>query len=68
MKIENFTNSESIESFIKWWQERVKNHDAKKPNLPNFFEVWDARQIEIDRLKKENAELKNTIEKLKSNK
>ena len=68
MKIENLTNNESLESFKIWWASRISkrtNSNGNTPHLPNFFEVWDARQPEIDKLRKENRDLKDLIEKLK---
>jgi cell division protein FtsB len=68
MKVDEFTNPESLQSFKEWWKNRIHKHDGKNPHMPDFFEVWNARQQEIDKLKKENEELKNTIEKIKTGK
>lgn len=68
MKVDKVTSLESLESFKIWWKNRIHKPDGKTPHMPDFFEVWNARQEEINRLKKENEELKNTIERLKAGK
>lgn len=55
---------ESVETFKVWWMNRIHNRGTKGYIMPDFFEVWDARQGEIDRLKLENEELKNKIRML----
>jgi hypothetical protein len=42
--------------------------DNNLPGMPDFFEVWNARQSTIDALRKENDELKNKIASLEAKK
>jgi cell division protein FtsB len=58
-----------LESYKVWWQERIKKiSPTGRVILPDFFEVWSARQPEIEQLKQENAELKNKIKLLEAEK
>jgi hypothetical protein len=56
-----FRNTDSFNSFRKWWSERISSNRGNKPPMPDFFEVWNARQKEIDQLKEENENLKSKI-------
>lgn len=62
------SKKESIESFREWWHTRIHTKNGTAYVMPDFFEVWDARQEEIDRLKKENEELKSKIASLEASK
>jgi hypothetical protein len=70
MQIDNsFRGTESFETFLAWWQERIGTAKERNlPGMPDFFEVWNARQSTIDALKKENEQLKNKIAGLEANK
>lgn len=63
MQIDNrFRNTESLISFQEWWNERISKKDGvNRPLMPDFFEVWNARQPMIDSLKQENEHLKSQI-------
>lgn len=58
------SKKESIESFKTWWHHRIHNRHGKNYIMPDFFEIWDARQSEIDALRQENEQLKNKIRTL----
>ena len=68
MQIDNsFRGTESFDTFLAWWQERISTAKAKNlPGMPDFFEVWNARQPTIDALRKENEQLKNKIASLEA--
>jgi hypothetical protein len=64
---EEFKDSESLVTFLTWWNERISLTDGiKRPSTPDFFEVWNARQSTINDLKKENKELKDKLRKLEN--
>ena len=70
MQIDNsYRGSESLTTFQEWWNKRIAPVDGvKRPVMPDFFEVWNARQSTIDALRKENEELKDKIRKLEEKK
>lgn len=63
LQIDNkYRNTESLITFQEWWNKRISPIEGlNRPVMPDFFEVWDARQPLIDELKKENEYLKNKI-------
>ena len=65
MQIKNPHSQDSIDSFKVWWFERIGNK-GNRPAMPDFFEVWNARQPEIERLRNENERLKIEIQNLKN--
>jgi len=66
MLIDNkFKGTESLITFQEWWIQRISPIEGgKRPGMPDFFEVWNARQPVIDELRKENDELKEQIQNL----
>lgn len=60
------SKKESVESFKIWWMSRIHNRHGKKYVMPDFFEIWDARQPEINALRQENEALKNKIKELEN--
>jgi|LauGreDrversion4_2_1035121.scaffolds.fasta_scaffold08442_7 hypothetical protein len=58
-----------LEAYKVWWQERIKiKSSTGRVILPDFFEVWAARQPEIEKLEQENANLKEKIKSLEAKK
>ena len=62
MQVDNkFRGTESLETFKEWWNNRIAFTDGKRPQMPDFFEVWNARQPTIDSLRMEIEMLKNKL-------
>jgi polyhydroxyalkanoate synthesis regulator phasin len=55
---------ESVDSFKEWWQHRIMDRHGKAYQMPDFFEIWDTRQKEIDDLKRQVVDLQNKIRSL----
>jgi hypothetical protein len=60
VQIKDSFSKDSIESFKKWWGERIGNK-GNRPPMPDFFEVWNARQQEIEQLRNENKRLQQEL-------
>jgi cell division protein FtsB len=65
MQVKDPFSQDSVDSFKQWWYKRIGNRENRPP-MPDFFEVWNARQPEIESLRKENEHLKNEIQRLQS--